>query len=129
MQPLQNPNDDVHVPTIISTSVSDPDQFSLPSITMCTITSIEVITVDKDTGEEAIELARVMQTSHATEPGGQGFNDPIEYYSVTRELKDTIFGKIYHALKLELVPAADAPVQRVYRTRHHTIGKVVEHIG
>jgi serine/threonine protein kinase len=111
MQPLQNPNDEVHVPTIVSGSVSDPEQFALPVITMCVISMIEVVTVDKDDGEEAIELARVMQTSNATHPGGQGINDLVEYYSVTREVKNAIFGKVYHALKLELVPAADAPVE------------------
>ena len=106
MQPLQHPDDEpIHVPTIISARVGDPETFPIPVIKQCIIHSIEVIQVDRDTGAESIEVANVMQTSSAEVAGEEDSNDSVEYYTITRELKNSIFGKVYHALKLELVTA------------------------
>jgi serine/threonine protein kinase len=112
MQPLQNP-DDVVIPTVVSTRIEEPASFPIPVIYVCEINTMEVIIVDRDTNEEDKTCVPVMKTSThedlSTDTSVTLIPGPVRYYHITREVKDAIFGKVYHALALELVPVADLP--------------------
>lgn len=110
---LQNP-DDVEIPTVINTRAEDPAAFPIPTIYVCEINHIEILTVARDSLEEQVSLERVLKTStHLdlyTDISETIIGGPVEYYHLTRVVKNSIYGTVWHALKLELFPSSEIPV-------------------
>ena len=116
MQPLQHPND-VEIPTVVNTRADDPARFPMPTIYVCEINQIEIFTVDRDSQEERISLVPVLKASTwedvNTDTSLNMITGPVDYYHITREVKNCIYGKVYHALKLEVLQSTDIPLDEI----------------